>query len=194
VKGGLMNRIPAIYGKMPGRDFGRGLFRDSRGVLFIIWSYMMAHEVGDAILRVLFDLKHKKQNFFFRATNNKKEHEICGDIQSFNFRDKLREKGLSVSEHPFYHLWGSYKYIYVVTGDFVGYGSDGEPLIKNCRPLTIPSRSVPKKYLNAYNRLSHGVEISEQEEKLLRDKSIAFDADEILGFIPAPPIRLIMEF
>ncbi len=78
------------------------------------------------------DIPKVKYSYFFRATNNEKEPEM-GDFKSYNFNENKYEKGLSVSPHPKYAIFNNLKHLYAVTGDVVGEGSDGEPVLKNVK-------------------------------------------------------------
>ena len=127
-----------------------GVYQDASGDLFIIFSYMMEHQVRDTIDRVLYEMRHKvtSRNYWFRATNDPQEDKHIPK-QSQNHATGQRERGLSVSEHPYYQDMG-YKYIYVVTGQVIGAGSDGEPLLHNVRALTRPARMLPATWLKRY--------------------------------------------
>jgi len=89
------------------------------------------------------DITHKefapKYEGYFRFTNNPNEFELVskGELKaSKNHAEGFTENGLSVSESPSYGVQG-YKYGYRVTGNIIGYGSDGEPLldIKTLKPV-----------------------------------------------------------
>jgi hypothetical protein len=69
---------------------------------------------------------------FWRATNNAKEHELAASgalSVSMNHAEGSREAGLSVSNTLGYAGLNGYKGVYCVTGDVVGTGSDGEPVL-----------------------------------------------------------------
>lgn len=92
------------------------------------------HEVADAIReRLMFEFRPKlPEDTYWRFTNNKDEFRLAKNGQlrnSKNHADNFSEKGLSVADGAHYGIWG-YKYAYKVKGPFVGYGSDGEPLIE----------------------------------------------------------------
>lgn len=116
----------------------------------VVYSYMMAHEAKDAISRRLAELGAGTDNgrsHWWRCTNDKNEHKRVSDIVSRNHRDGYCEGGLSVSTHTGYQSWG-YKYIYPVTGDYIGRGSDGEPLLTNVVALGCPKATPHKKYVD----------------------------------------------
>lgn len=96
-------------------------------------------------------LKHDKQEYFYRATNNENEHLIKEPI-STNHLTGEKEKGLSTHYTPVYHekfeagnQSGS-KYIAVVKGKVVGFGADKEPLLKNVEFVQKPVKNLPSKY------------------------------------------------
>ena len=70
-------------------------------------------------------------DYFFRFTNNRQEPEMARNRTlrpSKNFADNIYEKGLSVADAPHYGIRG-YKHGYTLTGDVIGEGSDGEPIL-----------------------------------------------------------------
>jgi len=92
------------------------------------------YEVADAIReRLMLEFRPKlPEDTYWRFTNNKDEFRLAKNGQlrnSKNHADNFSEKGLSVADGAHYGIWG-YKYAYKVKGPFVGYGSDGEPLIE----------------------------------------------------------------
>lgn len=77
---------------------------------------------------------------YWRFTNNKNElnHIKSGELlRSKNHADNSDEIGLSVAEGAHYGIQG-YKFGYIVSGDVIGRGSDGEPLLDvgKLRPVT----------------------------------------------------------
>ena len=102
------------------------------------------HEVGKS---------KKDRTWWWRCTSNKEEDKVVGEISSFNHASGFYEEGLSVSEHEFYQSFCGFRYIYPVTGEFVGTGSDGEPLLKNVKPLGRPQASPHKKYVKLNEQL-----------------------------------------
>lgn len=107
-------------------------------------------EARDFLMRKLEEIstgKPEERAFFWRSTNNKKEHEICANLRSKNHADGSFEDGMSVSETEAYWYFHGYKYLYVVAGEIAGTGSDGEPLLRNVKALTKPSKTPNKKYL-----------------------------------------------
>lgn len=156
----------------------------------MIYSYMMRHQIGQTISNLLYDLKYKDTRFFFRATNNKNEHLICSDIVSVDHRDMTPERGLSVSQHPFYQKLFGYKYVYVVVGDVVGTGADGEPLLANCVALSRPAKTAPVRFLREHDRKTHGVSISPEEEVKINRNAINADTT----WRPMEPVSLVLGF
>lgn len=68
---------------------------------------------------------------YWRFTNNKNELKHIKEgalLRSKNHADNSEEIGLSVAEGAHYGIQG-YKYGYIVSGDVIGRGSDGEPLL-----------------------------------------------------------------
>jgi hypothetical protein len=76
---------------------------------------------------------------FYRATNNPKEKPII----SKNYATNKSEAGMSVSKSPHYGVHG-YKYIYKVSGNIIGTGSDGEPLL-DISSVKRTSKNIPAK-------------------------------------------------
>ena len=118
------------------------------GVAYLDGTLYYTHTVGKGVHReareYVFACLHDGQEIYYRRTNNYTEH-MLGDIRSFNHRDRYVEQGMSVSQHPFYP---GYKYTGVVTGDVIGHGADGEPLLRNVRWLhrPVPTSKLPAKY------------------------------------------------
>lgn len=68
---------------------------------------------------------------YVRFTANKNELKLLrsGDLRpSYNVRDHYSEDGLSVADGYHYSMTGL-PYYYLVSGEVVGHGSDGEPLL-----------------------------------------------------------------
>ncbi|MBQ6457767.1 MAG: hypothetical protein IJJ51_03085, partial [Kiritimatiellae bacterium] len=78
-----------------------------------------------------------RELYYTRGTDNKTEPEILSVLVSRNWRDGFAEDGVSVSTGRGHSL--AYKYTYLVMGDVVGKGSDGEPVLQNAKALTLPS-------------------------------------------------------
>jgi hypothetical protein len=98
----------------------------------------------------------KESGRFYRFTNNAGELDLIksGEIRpSFNFADNFPEAGFSVAESPHYGIQG-YKHGYELTGDVIGRGSDGEPLL-NTSSLKIlsPIRPASELLNNGWDRL-----------------------------------------
>ncbi|HQH46673.1 MAG TPA: hypothetical protein PLQ86_11965, partial [Candidatus Aminicenantes bacterium] len=110
----------------------------------IYYTYDTPANVKAKARDFVFRKMHEGQEIFYRKTNNRNEHKLK-DIVSINHASGEREKGMSVSQHPYYP---GYKYTGVVTGDIVGFGSDGEPVIKNVKWLHKPVEyeKLPAKY------------------------------------------------
>jgi hypothetical protein len=72
----------------------------------------------------------EKKSKMIRFTNNKNEVALVesGLLRSKNHADNTFEKGISVADGAHYSVCG-YKYGYAVTGEVIGTGSDGEPLL-----------------------------------------------------------------
>ena len=112
------------------------------------------YDYSQAIEKALRELIYPKQvdGVFYRFTNNKNELSLIesGEIRpSKNHADGYSEAGLSVADGPHYGIFG-HKYGYLVTGNVVGTGSDGEPLldVKSIKPLSkiTTSASITKKH------------------------------------------------
>lgn len=135
------------------------LVKTESGQYKIYYTYSTGSEAKESILNKMFKLSKSAdtRTFWWRATNNKNEHEICGEIHSKNHADGTIEKGMSVSESVAYQYFNGFKYIYAVTGEVVGTGSDGEPLLTNAVALTKPAKNPAARYLKKekqFNQLS----------------------------------------
>jgi len=109
-------------------------FRNTLGTLGDVRNY-----VNDYIRDIINDLL-KEQKVFFRFTDNKDEIKLVKNKElnnSRNYNTGREENGVSVSTHTGYQIQ-DYKYGYAVTGNVIGYGSDGEPLLdpKTMKPLS----------------------------------------------------------
>jgi len=129
-------------------------------------------------------IKNKDIDFYFRCTDNKDEINLAKTKKikpSLNFRDNYREKGLSVSQHPHYH--GQYKYIYVVKGDEIAVGSDGEPVldIDTIQVISPLYTSLPRKWI---------VEKEKRQIKSLRNAGLNEKASALFEGIGMPNIEL----
>ena len=135
------------------------LVKTQDGNYKIYYTGSTGSEARDFLVNKMFDLSKgtmEEREFFWRATNNKHEDEICSDIFSKNHADGTIEGGLSVSEGVAYQYFNGFKYIYAVTGEVIGTGSDGEPILRNAIALTKPSKTPSTKYLKRekkYNKL-----------------------------------------
>lgn len=132
----------------------------------IYYTYSSPSEARDRLCDKMFELSKgcDLRNYWWRATNNKREHQICGEIRSKNHVDGHMELGLSVSESLAYHYFHGYKYIYVVTGEVVGIGSDGEPLLRNAVALTKPAKTPSKRFQKKDQKLD---QLSDELKPLL---------------------------
>jgi len=128
------------------RDYMIGVYRAPSGGLHVNWHSMIASDVRNILLNSLTNYISFGRDIFFRATDNQDEQSILQSIQSRNWSDDIVEHGLSVSQHPGYFVTQGYKYIYKITGDIVGYGSDGEPLLRNPIPLSTMMESIPPEW------------------------------------------------
>lgn len=111
-------------------------------------------EVWNRLFYSLRDLQRRpvQRDYWFRCTENKNEHLICGEIRSQDAATGREEAGLSVADHMGYQSLYQYSYIYVVTGEVAGYGADGEPVLKNARALTKPAKTLPKKWRERHEK------------------------------------------
>lgn len=87
--------------------------------------------------------KYLYNKLYYRGTNNKKEPDliISGKMRaSVNHKSNRKEQGLSVADvfndksgvavsSTFEQLLKYFKYVYIVSGEEIGIGSDGEPLL-----------------------------------------------------------------
>lgn len=132
---------------------------EENGQYTIYYTYCTASEAREELTNKMYELSKSPESrtFWWRATSNKHEDEICHEICSVNHATGEHEAGLSVSESTSYQYFNDdYTYIYPVTGDVVGTGSDGEPILKNAVALAKPTKSPSKKYLKkeeAFNKL-----------------------------------------
>lgn len=117
-------------GKYVGDDNKNAILSDGRIVLndhdFNNDMYYKVREIVEAETLRLSGLT--KEGEFFRGTDNKKELDYLknGTIRaSTNHMTGEKEDGVSVWETPKY----PFKYQYRVSGEVVGVGSDGEPLL-----------------------------------------------------------------
>ena len=131
-----------------------GIYRNNQGDLVIVNRIYPRHEIPMEIgINYVFSLRHSgNQDYFFRCTFSAQEDKRVNEIISINHIDGSREQGLSVSQSPGYQSWGSYPYIYVVSGKIVGTGSDGEPVLKpgTIKALSKPAKSLGKKWQEKY--------------------------------------------
>ena len=157
--------------------------KDGKLFTFGYSSIIGTGELTIKIQNYIYENLHKGQNFFFRATDNKNEIDVVTEnpnLKSKNQGQGFYEKGLSVSEHFGYQKYFNYKYIYVVTGKIVGYGSDGEPLLQNVKVLSplnkISSFKIKLKSLEKNNLKRLGISFEDYEniKNALIDKNIEY--------------------
>ena len=121
----------------------------------IFYTYSTPSEARDSLNDKMFQLsKGTNRRFWWRATNNKNEHEICGELRSKNHANGTLEAGMSVSESVAYQYFNGFRYIYAVTGEVIGSGSDGEPLLKNVKALTKPAKNPSRQYIREDEKLN----------------------------------------
>lgn len=70
---------------------------------------------------------------YWRGTDNKKEISILAKLKSRDHSTGQAEKGVSVSKNLGGSAFHGYPYYYQITGDMVGVGADGEPVLVNIR-------------------------------------------------------------
>ncbi len=143
------------------------LVKTDEGKYTIFYTYSTGAECRDALMNKMFDLAKgtEHRDFWWRCTDNKTEDEICKNLISKNHRDGFSEDGMSVSEGVSYQYFHGYKYIYPVTGEVVGSGSDGEPILRNVTALTKPAKNPSKRYLKKEDKLN---QLSEELMTLYR--------------------------
>ncbi len=98
-----------------------------------------ARAASAALYAALQAARKDKENVFWRGTNRKEERADMAQgvaIRSKHHGFGVAEKGLSVAT-TLATIWSyGYQYAYKVTGEVVGEGSDGEPVIINARPVS----------------------------------------------------------
>lgn len=141
--------------------------------------------VADQIQDHIRYVETKDIDFYFRCTDNKGEIDLAKTRTikpSLNHIDGYREKGISVSQHPHYH--GQYKYIYVVKGDEIAVGSDGEPVldIATIQVVSPLYTSLPRKWI---------LEKEKRKVKSLRDAGLNEKISDIFMGIGMPKMDII---
>lgn len=99
----------------------------------------LARDAASAIAALEGTFRSLPDGQYWRGTNRPAEvAELLSGKQlvSSNHVTGGKEAGLSVSETPATIFAYGYKHGYPVTGDIVGHGSDGEPLLGNVKPVT----------------------------------------------------------
>jgi len=135
------------WDKLPGKNgiryFDGKIYVTSRPEIFNISDSFNQHENI---------LKHSDQKLFYRATNNKNEHQLSNFKSKNHLTGDLHE-GMSVWYSPIYkekttgvQESDGTKYIGIVSGDIIGIGADGEPLLDNVNWIYPPSDKLPEKY------------------------------------------------
>ena len=129
-----------------------GLYRAADGSYFVTYPVMVfpLESTARKIAAAVADYMDEVRGYFFRCTMDAHEDQHI-PARSYNHRDGHYEKGLSVAEHPGYFFATDYTYIYVVSGDVVGFGSDGEPLLTNVKALSTPATGLSAEWVNRYN-------------------------------------------
>lgn len=96
----------------------------------------------------------KSDGTFWRMTNNTKEPRLAAAGQlrrSRNHADGFDEKGVSVADGAHYTMAG-YTHGYRVTGEVVGLGSDGEPLL-DPKTIRVLSKIMASDNIDAEQRV-----------------------------------------
>lgn len=117
------------------------LIRTAEGTDLIVYSQAAGGcrgDLGDAFHAA--EESVEGRTIYWRATNNKAEHEVLAGFRSKNHADGSLEAGMSVSHSPAYFAMSGYKYLYPVSGRVVGIGSDGEPVLADVVALAKPAR------------------------------------------------------
>lgn len=128
-----------------------GLYRAADGSYFVTYPVMIFpfESTTRKIEAAVADYMDQVRGYFFRCTMDASEDQHI-PARSYNHRDGHYEKGLSVAEHPGYFFATDYAYIYVVTGEVVGFGSDGEPLLTNVKALSTPATGLTAEWVTRY--------------------------------------------
>ncbi len=129
----------------------QGLYRAADGTYFVTYPVIVfpAQTTRDKIEAAVLDHMDTLRGYFFRCTMDKAEDQHI-PTASYNYRDCHAEKGLSVASHPGSFALTTYKYVYMVSGDIVGFGSDGEPLLANVKALSRPAAKIAREWLDRY--------------------------------------------
>ena len=121
---------------------------------------------------------------FYRATNNENEHLIENPI-STNHLTGCEEKGLSVYYTDIYmqkstgaQEYNGKKYIGIVTGNIIGFGSDGEPVLTDVKWVQKPICRLPKKYSRENIEIKR--ELTKEETPWRKLSFSPFDNDVIV--------------
>ena len=128
-----------------------GVYRDREGGLWVLWSAMEEGHAYTNPVYYAFARAHADPPFYFRWTDNKGEDRIAHKLRSKDHATGRREKGMSVAADPSYQSkFGKYRYGYLVAGEVVGRGADGEPVLRNVKPLTKPAEEIPAEHMRRY--------------------------------------------
>jgi len=120
-----------------------------------------------------------KYEGYFRFTNNPNEIQIAkaGALRnSINHADNTIESGVSVAQRPHYGIQG-YKHGYQLTGDVIGYGSDGEPLL-DPKTIRVLSDLMPSAEIVAADRRA--------QAEILRNAGLPDDYFNVFNFTNKP--------
>jgi hypothetical protein len=100
------------------------LIRLPDGTLVMRYCYATAGAARAELRNELYRLRHQPDSrlWWWRCTNNRREHKMLDQVMSRDDRDSRSEGGLSVSEHVGYQCRG-YRYIYPVSGRVIGHGA-----------------------------------------------------------------------
>ena len=96
--------------------------------------------------------KPPKENYYWRATNNKNEVGMLKTLRpSKNWATGQFEKGLSVSSELDYYYLSGYDYAYRVRGTLIGYGSDGEPVLAIKDLVSLDKNPLSRKAIGKFD-------------------------------------------
>lgn len=131
----------------------------------------------DQIFQFLDKTTKPKYDHYWRFTDNLDELSLLSKGQlrpSFNYADRMAERGLSVATDPHYAVQ-PYKYGYGIKGEKIGVGSDGEPLLnlKTAEAVTKllkKSKIVEEDSRRARESMKHYGWVPEDMSRFIRSK------------------------